>query len=133
MSASQKFAWYNLAVIAVTLFVFFATVPWLGPKRALGGFGLMGFLGFSPIFFLKRRGECVSDERDQLIWQRSIGIGYATFWVAFVAACVGASYLYGSSGAIPVFVVNASVYVGMAIIMTVMSIAILAQYRLGGA
>jgi hypothetical protein len=132
VSVTQRFAWYNLAVVTVSAVTVAALVPWLGPIRATGGFGFLGFLGLSPIFFRRKRGECVFDERDQQIWQRAVAVGYATFWVGFVAVCTGASVFYGSGDTIPIFVLQWAVWGGLTIIMAVMSVAILVQYGRGG-
>src|SRR5262245_39719542 len=101
MSATQKFAWFNLAVITLTLAAIFALLPFLG-KGALGGFGLIGLLGFGPFFFRSKPGQVTVDERDQLIQRRSWLLAYALFWVVFVLAAVFLSALvYGEDGAVP--------------------------------
>src|SRR5271155_5604416 len=61
MSAMQKFAWFNLIVIGTTLVVVLALVPF--GKGALGGFGLLGLLGFGPFFFRRKPGKVLMDER----------------------------------------------------------------------
>src|SRR5436309_11716991 len=109
VSATQKFAWFNLAVIVLTLGVVLALLPFLG-KGALGGFGFLGLIGFGPLFFRKKPGQVVIDERDQLIQRRSWVLAYSLFWVAFVLAAVLLSPLvYGQEGAMPVWVVQISV------------------------
>src|SRR6266404_2910925 len=109
MSQMQKFAWYNLAVIALTLVIVFSFLPFLG-YRAMGGLGFLGFIGFGPLFFVKKAGQVIIDERDALIQQRSWILAYALFWVFFVLAAVFLSaWYYGWDGAIPVSVVQLSV------------------------
>src|SRR5688572_6347881 len=106
MSPMQKFAWFNLAVIVVTLAVILSLFPFLG-ARALGGLGFLGLIGFSPLFFRGQPGKVVTDERDQLIQQRSWILAYAVFWVVFVlAAVVLSAAVYGEDGAVPVSVVQ---------------------------
>src|SRR5207249_2527556 len=73
MNASQKFAWFTLGVISLAVVTVLALFPVLG-RASWGGCGLLGFLGFSPLFFLRRGGKVLLDERDGLIWQRSLGI-----------------------------------------------------------
>jgi hypothetical protein len=131
VSATQKFAWFNLAVIALTLVAILSLLPWLG-KGALGGFGFLGFLGFGPFFFRKKPGQVVSDERDQLIQGRSWILAYALFWVVFVLAAVFLSSLvYGEEGAVPVSVLQWSVACGFMLVYALASIAILVQYAGG--
>ena len=57
-------------------------------RGALGGFGLLGLLGLGPLFFRRKAGGVVVDERDQAIQRRSVLVAYTVFWLAFVAACV---------------------------------------------
>lgn len=128
MSALQKFAWFNLAVIALALVVVLALVPLLG-RGALGGLGVLGFLGFGPFFFRKKPGQVLTDERDQLIQRRSIVLGYSVFWVVFVfVGVVLSAAVYGLDGAVPVWVVQNSVCFGIMFVYAAASLAILIQY-----
>ena len=132
MSRMQKFAWFNLAVIALTLVVVFSLVPFLGFK-AMGGFGCLGLLGFGPAFFRSTPGQVLMDERDQLIQGRSWVFAYAVFWVIFVLAAVVLSALvYGQEGAVPVTILQISVFWAATLVYALASIAILVQYA-GGA
>jgi hypothetical protein len=131
MSAMQKFAWFNLAVIAVTLVAVLSLLPFLG-KGALGGFGFLGLIGFGPLFFRKKPGQVLTDERDQLIQWRSWIFAYAVFWVVFVlVAVVLSAVVYGEEGAVPVSVVRISVGCGFMLVFALASIAILVQYAGG--
>ncbi len=130
MSAMQKFAWFNVAVIASTLAVL-SLFPFLG-KGALGGFGLLGLLGFGPLFFRKKPGQVLMDERDQIIQLRSWVLAYSLFWVIFVLAAALLSPLaYGQEGAVPVWVVQISVFCGFMLVHALASVAILVQYARG--
>src|ERR1700730_5327130 len=109
MSRMQKFAWFNLAVIALTLLVVLSLLPFLG-YRAMGGLGCLGLIGFGPLFFRKKPGTVLTDERDHLIQWRSWILAYALFWVVFVLTAVFLSaFIYGQDGAVPVSVVQMSV------------------------
>lgn len=131
MTTLQKYAWYNLVVIALTLSAIGVLIPLAG-KGALGGFGFLGLLGLGPLFFRKRSGQVVMDERDQSIANLSWNFAFAIFWVLAVmfAALISAS-VYGSEGAVPVWIVQSSVFVGMIVIYAMSSIAILVQYGRG--
>jgi hypothetical protein len=131
MSAMQKFAWFNLAVIALTLGAVLSLLPFLG-KGALGGFGFLGLIGFGPLFFRKKPGQVLTDERDTLIQRRSWVLAYALFWVVFVlAAALLSPLVYGQEGAVPVWVVQSSVFCGFMLVYALASIAILVQYAGG--
>jgi hypothetical protein len=128
MSALQKYAWFNLAVIALTIVVILALVPFMGTK-ALGGFGFLGLLGFGYFFIRPRPGKVLIDERDNLIWRRSITLAYKIFWLLFVlVAGILPGRVFGQNGDVPVRVVQMSVFVAAMLVVAVMSIAILAQY-----
>ncbi|HLJ95158.1 MAG TPA: hypothetical protein VKU02_18420 [Gemmataceae bacterium] len=131
MSATQKYAWFNLAVIAGTLVVIVVLLPFLG-KGALGGCGFLGLIGFGVLFFRKQPGKILTDERDRVIQLRSIILAYAVFWIVFVlAAALVSPWIYGQDGTIPVWVVQMSVFGGFMLVNAVMSIAILVQYAGG--
>jgi hypothetical protein len=128
MSRMQKFAWFNLAVIALTLLVVFSLVPFLG-YRAMGGLGFLGLMGVGPLFFRKKPGQVVTDERDHLIQWRSWIFAYAVFWVVLVLVAVGLSAaVYGEDGAVPVSVVRISVAWAFMLVYALASIAVLVQY-----
>ena len=131
MNASQKEAWFNLVVVLSALIMVAALVPFLG-KGAMGGFGLLGFLGLSPVFFRKRHGAVVLDERDTQIRLRSQSCADLVFWLLFVLAAMTARAVYGWHGAVPVALVMASVWCGLAVLVGVMSLATLIQYGRGG-
>jgi hypothetical protein len=131
MSRMQKFAWFNLAVIALTLLVVLSLLPFLG-FRAMGGLGCLGLIGFGPFFFRKKPGQVVTDERDHFIQWRAWIFAYALFWVVFVLMAVVLSALvYGEDGAVPVSVVRISVFWAFMLVYALASIAILVQYAGG--
>jgi hypothetical protein len=131
VSPMQKFAWFNLAVIALTVAVVAALFPVLG-YRAAGGLGLLGFTGLGPLFLRPRAGQVITDERDALIQGRSWVLAYALFWVVFVLSAVFLSAaVYGQEGAVPVGVVQLSVACGFMLIYALASVAILVQYAWG--
>jgi len=134
MNTLQKQAWYFLVVILLSVMVVLALTPTLGFKRAQGGLGLLGLLGVAPFFlFRKKPGIVAFDERDGLIQSRSWFIAYSVFWVVFVGVCcLAAPYVFGQSGAVPVFIVQMSVWYGFILVLGVSSLATVIQYGWGG-
>jgi hypothetical protein len=132
MSAMQKYAWFNLAVIGLTVVTVLTLFPVMG-KGALGGLGWLGLTGFGPFFLRGRPGQVVTDERDHLIQRRSWIVAYASFWVIFVlAAALLAPVVYGHEGAVPVWIIQIGVFVAYMLVCALASVAILVQYA-GGA
>lgn len=132
MSRMQKFAWFNLSVIVLTLLVVFSLMPFIG-HRALGGLGFLGLIGFGPLFFRKSAGQVVTDERDHQIQWRAWIVAYSLYWVAYVFVAVVLSVMiYGEDGAVPVAIVQMSVAWAFMLVYALASIAILVQYA-GGA
>ena len=130
MCPTQKHAWFNLAVVGLTVVVCVALAPFLGPK-AQGAVGLLGLQGFGMLYFRKRPGQVLADERDLDIVRRAGIVAYSVFWLVFVIACVGASFLYSERGAVPVSVVQISVWIGWMLVSSVTSLSVLIQYGQG--
>ena len=130
MNASQREAWFNLVVVLSSLLMVTVLLPFLG-KGAMGGFGLLGLLGFSPVFFRKPR-LVVLDERDTQIRIRSQFCAISFSGCLFVVAAMTAPAVYGWNGSVPVTMVMASVFCGMMVLYGVMSLATLIQYGRGG-
>jgi hypothetical protein len=127
----QKWAWFNLAVIVAALVTVLSLWPFLG-KGALGGFGFLGLIGFGPLFFRKKSGRVLTDERDTLIQTRSWVLAYSLFWAVFViAAVILSAVAYGQDGAVPVWVVQSSVFCGFMLVYALASLATLLQYAGG--
>ena len=106
----------------------------LSGRRVLvpGGLGFLGLMGVGPLFFRKKPGQVVTDERDHLIQWRSWIFAYAVFWVVLVlVAVVLSAFFYGEDGAVPVSVVRISVAWAFMLVYALASIAVLVQYAGG--
>ena len=108
MNRWQKIAWYNLIVILVTFSITAAIVGLLAVKygmpKALSGLGFLGtlgLLGLSGIIFRQKKNKVDFDERDKLIFYRSIQITFAVFWPVFTAVCMIPWFIVGPKGSIP--------------------------------
>lgn len=131
MTMQQKVAWYELAVTGATLVMVGGLWPLLG-RGAMGGFGLLGFLGFSPLFLTRarRRGEVTWDEHEQQIFTRAFQFAFPIFWLFLTAACLGPFYLKHMRGTISIHVLPAILLGSILVLNLAKAIAILVQYRL---
>jgi hypothetical protein len=133
MSPAQRYAWFNLVVICVTLSVMLVLTPALGFRRAQGGLGILGLMGFGPLVFRKRPGKVFMDERDFLIQIRAWVLAYSLFWVVFVGICVAAPFTFGTSGVVAVEWIQMSVWYAFMLVWGISAIATISQYAWGAA
>ena len=131
MTLQQKIAWYNLSVALLAIITYFVLLPMLGPWRATGAFGILGFAGFSVLFYLleKRKGGLVlGDERDQAINRQAYIIAKSLVWVVFfVAFALIATYI-GDDGVISIRSLGFVVWWIFAGYLVIYSIATLVLY-----
>ncbi len=130
MSAQQKHAWFNLIVAVISILGYLALWPFIGPWRAMGAFGLLGFAGFSAIFYLKSKtsGRVVSDERDQMISLKALAIAKSVVWVSLIAAFLVTLRFFGEDGSIPVQGLSLVVWWSFCAFLVVQSLATLILY-----
>lgn len=86
MNRWQKIALYNIIVISLSFILTEICIGVLAIKHGmpkassgLGMLGALGFLGLSGLIFRKRKGQVEFDERDKLIFYRTIQIAYSVF------------------------------------------------------
>jgi len=135
MNRWQKIAWYNIFVIIFAFILTGVCVGVLtikhGMPKALDGlsmFGTLGLLGLSGLIFKKRKHQVELDERDRLIFYKSIQITFAVFWPLFTAACIVPWFIIGPNKLISSIVLPIMLgAIGITLII-VQSIATLVQY-----
>src|SRR5262245_35230533 len=112
MTLQQKIAWYNLSVALLAIVTYFALLPVLGPGRATGAFGILGFAGFSVLFYIleKRKGGVLGGGRDQTLNRQAYSLAKSLVWVVFIAAFTFAAVSIGDNGAMSVRTLAAAVW-----------------------
>jgi len=137
MNRSQRIAKFSFMVtltalifslVAIGVLYFVVGLP---IRRALGGFGFMGIIGFSALapLFYKKEGEKVSiDERDLLIQKKASLQAYTIFWVLFVLACMVPILVLGHDGKVSVRYLAGMLFGGGVIVILVQSIVTLEEY-----
>ncbi|MHC4068042.1 MAG: hypothetical protein ACYS18_01760 [Planctomycetota bacterium] len=137
MNRWQKIAWFTLVTIGLALVLSLAAVSvayfgfGLPMRRAAGGFGfigIMGFIGLTPVLFKNEKGKVELDERDLLIQKKASLAAYSIFWVLFVAAAMIPWFIIGPKGTITVNYLPWMVFGGMFVVMLVQAIVTLKEY-----
>jgi hypothetical protein len=129
MVAQQRYALFNLVIAFTALALFLALIPRFGPVRAQVAFGLLGITGFGPLFMWKRKGQIVSDERDQTIARSAIQITFAILWVLFIAGGWGTYYIYRNHDAIPASLLPLGMWLAWILLLLSHSTTTLVLYR----
>jgi len=134
MNSAQKFAWSNLIIIGLTLTLSGTMTLLFAPQHGIPLMGLLGIVGISSAVFRKKRrqGGVTFDERDNLIYERSLTAAHSVFWPFFVVACMLPWLVFRSSGSVPVYVLPIILGGGGVVAIVVQSVAILVQYGRGG-
>jgi hypothetical protein len=137
MNRAQKMAWFSLimvtlafglSLISVVVLHFGCGLPM---RRAAGGFGFIGIMGFSalaPLLFKRDKGKVELDERDLLIKSKATMAAYCSFWPVFVIAAMVPFFIYGPDGTVSVKYLCSMVFGGMLIVILVQSLVTLQEY-----
>ena len=137
MNRWQREARFTLIVMALALALSLTTVgvlrfafdfTW---RNATAGFAFIGLMGFSrvdPSMFRIKSKKPPLDERDLLIKRKAMIAAYWGFWPIFVLMAMAPFFMYGPEGKVSVIYLSWMVFIGMFVVFTLYSIAILNEY-----
>ena len=130
MSVQQMVAWFNLSIANLSAAAYLLLWAMIGPWCAMGAFGLLGFAGFSVVFYHKSKdsGRVAADERDALIGIKAFAAAKSVIWVALIAAFLIALQVFGEDGAVPIRLLGLMVWLMVCAFLIVQSIATLILY-----
>lgn len=131
MNAVEKVAWTELIVSVLATVVVLALYPWVG-QAALGGFGLLGLLGITPLFLRQRGNRVIRDERDLEIEKLSSWFGFGTAWTVMMIsmAAVTMWHVHLERDVSP-GLLNALIWIQFALCYALKGTMTLIQYRRG--
>ena len=118
----------TLSLTAVGILRYVFCLKW---HNAMAGFAFMALLAISrvdPSMFRVKSKKPPLDERDLLIKRKAMIAAYWGFWPIFVLMAIAPFFVYGPDGKVPVIYLCWMVFVGMFVVMTLYSIAILNEY-----
>jgi hypothetical protein len=136
MTVQQKQAWFTLILCAAALVAYALLLPSLGPDRAFGAFGIIGFSGLPALLSRLGAGKVLMDERDQLIGRRAQLVSLRVFWIFFVSTCLISWFVVtqiNNRDMVPAYFLFAMLIGAWVLYLACHSVAILVQYRLGHA
>ncbi len=137
MNRAQKMAWFSLTMVTLAFGLSLISVGvlhfgyGLPMRRAVGGFGFIGIMGFSalaPQLFKKDKDKVMLDERDLLIKNKATMAAYCSFWPIFVIAAIVPFFIYGPDGMVSVKYLCGMVFGGMFVVILVQSLVTLQEY-----
>jgi hypothetical protein len=125
----QRYAIFNLLVALAALTLFAGLIPVIGPARAQAGFAVLSLSALGPLFFRRRTGEVISDERDRSIFLRATQLSFLVFWLLLVGGLMAAWFLLRGKSAISVDALPLIVWLGAVALFVCQSTCILILYR----
>jgi hypothetical protein len=130
MSVQQMVAWFNLSIAILSAAAYLLLWAMIGPWRAMGAFGLLGFAGFSVLFYRKSKvaGRVAADERDTQIGIKAVAAAKSVVWVTLIAAFLIAMQFFGEDGAVPIRILGLMIWLSFCAFLIVQSIATLILY-----
>ncbi len=129
MNAVEKVAWTELIVSVMATLVVMVLYPWMG-NAALGGFGLLGLLGITPLFLRRRGNQVVRDERDLEIEKLASWFGFGTAWILLMLSMTAITLWYmRQERDVPTSLLSALLWGQFALCYAVKGGTALIQYR----
>lgn len=133
MSDSEKWAWWTLGVVALTIAAYGAFVVFLGHGPATASvFALLALTAFpasSRRYFTGRR----FDEREQQISSKANRAGFGAFWLVFVGLIMAIYFIKGWNATltVPVWSLTETLMWGFILIVGVEAATTIVLYRGG--
>ena len=116
----------SLTAVGILRFVF--DFKWHSATAGFAFIALMGFSRVDPSMFRIKSKKPSLDERDLQIKRNAMIAAYWDFWPIFVLMAMAPFFTCGPDGMVPVTYLSGMVFIGMFVVITLYSIAILNEY-----
>ena len=133
MSDSEKWAWWTLGVVVLTIAAYAAFVAFVksGPA-AISVFALLALTALpasSRRYFTGRR----FDERESAIANKALLAGFRAFWVAFCGLIVAIGFIKGwdATLTVPVWALSETLWWAVILVLGVQALTTIVLYRGG--
>jgi uncharacterized membrane protein len=133
MNQQERIAWFSVVVTVTSVTVFAILAPFIGLTKATAAFSILALLALPTFFAWRNRtgGRVIFDERDLAIQAKATRITFAVFWLYFWGCAMGAYFIFGEQGTVPVQLVMTIAWLAFALLYFVISLAMIIQYRRG--
>ena len=129
MNQMQKASWYTLAVVFLAVTAYLILSLFIGLKAARPAFGLIGLVGLSTLYYKKRKGEVLADERDGEISRKAMQAGFFMVMLYAIPAFLAISFWPDFKDYIPRHIFSSFVVIGVIIFFGTQAIVTLLLYR----
>ena len=133
MTDSEKWAWWTLGVVALTLIAFFAFVATLGSGPASQSvFALLALTAVPASSRRKFKGRQF-DEREKEIAEKALLAGFRAVWVAFIGLVMTIGFVKGwdATFSLPVWMLSSTLWWSAMLVWAVEAVTTLVLYRRG--
>jgi hypothetical protein len=133
MSDSEKWAWWALGVVVLTIAAYGAFVAFIGHGPATSAvFALLALTALpasSRRYFTGR----THDERERAIANKALLAGFRAFWVAFVGLTVAIGFIKGwdATLSVPVWALAQTIWWAVILVLGVQALTTILLYRGG--
>lgn len=133
MSDSEKWAWWAIGVVVLTIAAYGAFVAFLGHGPATSA--VFALLALTAIPASSRRyfKNQTFDERERAIANKALLAGFTAFWVAFVGLIVAIGFTKGwdATLTVPVWTLSETLWWAVILVLGVQALTTIVFYRGG--
>lgn len=131
MSDSEKWAWWTIGVVLMTIAAYIAFVVFAGHGPATASVFALLALTVLPAYSRRRFRGRNFDERERQISNRAVRAGFSTFWLAFIGIILGTGFAKGwdATLAVPVWILAEIFWWAAVLILGVQASTTIVLYR----
>jgi hypothetical protein len=133
MSDSERWAWWTLGVVGLTIAAYGAFVAFLRHGPATSAVFALLALTAIPASSRRRFKGRTFDEREREIANKSLLAGFRAFWVAFIGLILAISFTKGwdTTLTVPVWALSETLWWAVILVLGVQALTTIVLYRGG--
>ncbi len=133
MSNSEKWAWWTIGVVAITIVAYAALLAFRGHGPVIDSVFALLALTALPASSRRHFQRRTLDEREREIASKAVRAGFSAFWVAFIVLILGIGFIkgWGATLTVPVWTLAEAVYLAVTLVLGVQAVTTIVLYRGG--